>query len=245
MLIGTFGPSTGWVDRTVIYDGQGFRVDGIGPTTPLAVLQYERDGHMTWDSDRARNLAVRLAGEQVEAQAPASQPSVPQAMMGSALPASSATHANSGFFTRIPVSLAIVVIAIAAGLAYWGISSAHHSWNQAAEQASGPGTSGGTPVTVFTWSGGGNGNDGRNSQPFNLQGGHQVFSISSAAGNAGYGLSPMLSFYIRTTDNSSQDPVMPPATGDQTSDLYLPAGTYYVASNTLDCTWSITITEDR
>ena len=80
MVIGTFGASTAWVGRTVTYDGRRFEVEGVGPTTPEAVLAYDRDGHLTWASDDTRRLTMTL----VDAQHPVRAAAAVQTVAGPA-----------------------------------------------------------------------------------------------------------------------------------------------------------------
>jgi type II secretory pathway pseudopilin PulG len=48
MLIATFGPSTAWVGKTITYQDGQFILEGHGPVPPGAVLEYDRQGHLTW-----------------------------------------------------------------------------------------------------------------------------------------------------------------------------------------------------
>ena len=101
----------------------------------------------------------------------------------------------------------------------------------------------GTWLQVFTWSGGGPGNDIRNSAAFTLKGGQQLFSASAAAVPGEYTY-PMSGWTVESADGGYQfEMINPPGMGQSESHLYLPAGSYYVGSNTLDCTWTVVISE--
>jgi len=101
----------------------------------------------------------------------------------------------------------------------------------------GSGASGGTWVQVFDWSGGGSGNDIRNSAPFTLQGGQQYFSVSTVAVTGEYTW-PMASWTVESVDGSGGFAMFaPPDMGLSQTYMYLPAGSYYVSCNTLDCKW--------
>jgi hypothetical protein len=101
------------------------------------------------------------------------------------------------------------------------------------------------PVTVLSWPGGGEGNDIRNSAPFELIGGHQVVTVAATPLSGEYS-NPSLGWYVKAADGREGVELVNPASfGTTRSDLYLPAGSYYLGSNTIDCTWTITITEDR
>ena len=65
----SFGPTTSWVGKTITYESGQFVLEGDGPITPDAVLEYERQGHLVW--------AYEGLGEWV--QAVASRPVVPVA----------------------------------------------------------------------------------------------------------------------------------------------------------------------
>ena len=103
----------------------------------------------------------------------------------------------------------------------------------------------GVMTTVFTWPGGGAGNDIRNSQPFTLNGGHQRVSISSQALTGEYSMA-MQGWTLESADGGGQMEMINPASfGGSQSDLYLPTGSYYLSSNTVDCTWTVTVSEER
>ena len=54
MLIATFGPSTGWLGRTITFDGEMFTLQDHGPISVVDVLNYGRQGQLVWVNDGMR-----------------------------------------------------------------------------------------------------------------------------------------------------------------------------------------------
>src|SRR5665647_1285149 len=48
MLVATFGASTGWVGKTITHEGDKFVLEGFGPITAHAVLDYDTNGQLDW-----------------------------------------------------------------------------------------------------------------------------------------------------------------------------------------------------
>jgi hypothetical protein len=139
----------------------------------------------------------------------------------------------------------LVVLVIGAAIASTPTTSTSTSGSTSSETDGNSDTAPATLVSVFTWSGGGESNDIRNSQPFRLEGGHQVFSYTASPA-AGEYAQPSISWAVFYTDGSGGGEMISPSTvGSGSSDMYLSAGTYYVSANTLDATWSLTIQEER
>lgn len=61
MLIATFGPSTAWNGKTITYETGTFTLEGHGPVTAQAVLDYATDGHLIWASEATRELVKAQA----------------------------------------------------------------------------------------------------------------------------------------------------------------------------------------
>jgi hypothetical protein len=98
---------------------------------------------------------------------------------------------------------------------------------------------------VFTWSGGGPGNDIRNSSPFVLEGGRQLFKASTVAVPGEYSW-PSSGWTVESADGGHGFEMLDfPDMGRHESHLYMEAGSYFVHSNTLDCTWTIEVWELR
>jgi hypothetical protein len=54
MLIATFGPSTAWQSRTITWDEGRFLLEGHGPIGAEDVMEYDRQGHLVWESAGTR-----------------------------------------------------------------------------------------------------------------------------------------------------------------------------------------------
>ena len=54
MLIATFGPTTAWVGKAITFEDGQFVLEGHGTITARAVLEYDRQGHLTWAYDDLR-----------------------------------------------------------------------------------------------------------------------------------------------------------------------------------------------
>ena len=48
VVVATFGPSTGWVGKTILYENHEFVLEGLGPIAAEAVLEFDRQGHLQW-----------------------------------------------------------------------------------------------------------------------------------------------------------------------------------------------------
>lgn len=102
-----------------------------------------------------------------------------------------------------------------------------------------------TWVQVCDWSGGGRGNDQRHSDAFTLIGGQQFFSVSTTAVPGPYSI-PIAGWSVEPVRGEGGfEMYYPHGMGKSSTDMFLPAGTYYVWSNTLDCWWSLGMWESR
>ena len=48
MLVATFGPTTGWNGKTIVYENDTFVLEGHGPIQAEDVFEYGRQGHIVW-----------------------------------------------------------------------------------------------------------------------------------------------------------------------------------------------------
>ena len=62
MLVATFGPTTGWLGRTIIREGDAFILEGHGPISAEAIMGYDRQGHLVWAADGMRAWVESKAG---------------------------------------------------------------------------------------------------------------------------------------------------------------------------------------
>jgi hypothetical protein len=100
-----------------------------------------------------------------------------------------------------------------------------------------------TDDLVFTWSGGGEGNDLRDSAPFTLKGGRQVFHSFAVAVPGENAEWADAAWAVSNFDTGDTLELISPPLGESSTYMYLPAGFYYVSSITMYCTWTVSITE--
>jgi hypothetical protein len=75
MLIATFGPTTEWVGKTIIRDGDIFLLEDHGPVSARDVMEYDRQGHLVWADVGTRAWVGSLALAAPAAPTAAAQPS--------------------------------------------------------------------------------------------------------------------------------------------------------------------------
>ena len=54
MLIATFGPTTGWVGKTITFDNDAFVLQDHGPISANDVMAYHQQRHLVWANDEMR-----------------------------------------------------------------------------------------------------------------------------------------------------------------------------------------------
>ncbi len=59
MLVATFGPSTAWQGREIIWDVDHFILVGHGAIPAAGVLDYDRRGQLLWTEPALRALGRR------------------------------------------------------------------------------------------------------------------------------------------------------------------------------------------
>src|SRR5450759_2698596 len=74
LIVATFGPTTGWVGKTISYEGGAFTLEGVGPLSAPDVLTYDRQVHLVW--------AYAGLQEWVQQQAATSAATFPNAIRG-------------------------------------------------------------------------------------------------------------------------------------------------------------------
>jgi hypothetical protein len=67
MLIATFGPTTGWVGKTIVYEDRHFLLEGHGPIRASDVLSYAQQGFIAWASAKATRLTESAAALEAHA----------------------------------------------------------------------------------------------------------------------------------------------------------------------------------
>ncbi len=59
--IATFGPTTGWHGKRIVYDAGSILIEGIGRVSAPDVLSYEQQGQIEWASPAMRDWLVGVA----------------------------------------------------------------------------------------------------------------------------------------------------------------------------------------
>jgi len=54
MLIATLGPTTAWAGKQITHEGTSFVLEGQGPITAATIMDYDREGHLSWVNDGTR-----------------------------------------------------------------------------------------------------------------------------------------------------------------------------------------------
>lgn len=71
MLIATFNDATGWIGRTITREGDTFILEGHGPITSLAIMEYDLQGHLVWATAGTRAWVASLGGARPRPVSPA------------------------------------------------------------------------------------------------------------------------------------------------------------------------------
>lgn len=71
LVIATFGPSTAWFGKTIIFSDGHFLLEDHGPINAAAVLTYDQQGHLIWAYDGLREWVEQFAGAMASARAAA------------------------------------------------------------------------------------------------------------------------------------------------------------------------------
>ena len=101
MVIGTFGPTTAWNGKTIIFENESFILEGHGTITAQDVVAYAVTGHLTWADEGLRQwVETTAAREQKAAQ--------PEAEMDSDAQLSTENTAAEGEATERPALTSVV-----------------------------------------------------------------------------------------------------------------------------------------
>lgn len=129
MLIATFGPSTGWLGKTITFENNTFVLQDHGPITASDVMHYDEQGHLEWANDGTRAWVGSFADRSGK---PAAAYSKPEALRASTarLSTISAGKTRSPWNQRVTKwHLVFVVVVVVIGLCVmW---PRHHTppWN--------------------------------------------------------------------------------------------------------------------
>jgi len=61
MLIATFGPTTAWVGKTIMREGDAFILEDHGAVSAQVIMEYDAQGHLVWTTAGARAWVGSLA----------------------------------------------------------------------------------------------------------------------------------------------------------------------------------------
>ena len=149
MVIATFGSTTGWSGKTITHEGDVFILEDHGPITAADVMEYDRQGQLTWANDGTRAwVGARVAQS--------AAPTEPRVSGGGPSAASSSPDSS-----RIPLStilsrhlllvvvLAVAVVVVVAVLAVSGVFRGGESQPFAAQ--SGRATSAASARQTDSW----------------------------------------------------------------------------------------------
>ncbi len=54
-VIATFGPTTGWNGRRIVFDNGALLIEGVGPVSGQGVESYAKNGQIAWQSQAMRD----------------------------------------------------------------------------------------------------------------------------------------------------------------------------------------------
>jgi hypothetical protein len=70
MLVATLGPSTEWPGKAIFFENERFTLEGFGPITPKAILEYDRQGQLEWATEGSRSWVQGLTAATTSPAAP-------------------------------------------------------------------------------------------------------------------------------------------------------------------------------
>jgi hypothetical protein len=73
MLVATFGPSTAWTGRKIVFENELITLEAHGVISAQAVVDYDRAGNLTWPSAEMREWVVARARGEAQAEAKAAK----------------------------------------------------------------------------------------------------------------------------------------------------------------------------
>jgi hypothetical protein len=120
MLVATFGPSTAWQGREIIWDADHFILVGHGAITAAGVLDYDRRGQLVWADPALRSWAFEIdlwengGRSSLGSAAGASAPPGAGTAVAAAGPAK---PARRGIPTWVIVVIVVAVLALIAAIA--------------------------------------------------------------------------------------------------------------------------------
>jgi len=122
MLVATFGPTTGWVGKTIDYEGGQFALQGHGLITAADVLNYDQQGQITWAYPGLQEWVQQVAASSSAAPAvvpplAASQPVVPPTSPQPARPSRGVPAWGVALIAVGVIAVVMVVVVVAVAFA--------------------------------------------------------------------------------------------------------------------------------
>jgi hypothetical protein len=110
MLIATFGPTTAWVGKQITHEGGTFVLEGHGEITPAAIMEFDRQGHLSWVNSGTRAWVGSKAMSPATSAVPVAQTPPATSLPSRASDATSAADAQPESRRRTYVKRALIFI---------------------------------------------------------------------------------------------------------------------------------------
>jgi hypothetical protein len=121
MLIATFGSSTAWEGQKITWDEGRFLLEGHGPIGAEDVMEYDRQGHLVWESVGTRawvgskaasaaRVGARRRGADHRSEAAASAETAAASQPGEAVQSGSESRRSTVLKRITMVAIGILVI---------------------------------------------------------------------------------------------------------------------------------------
>jgi len=251
MLIATFGPSTGWVGKRIVYEGQRFVLEGFGEITAQGVLEYDRQAHLDWAYDGLREWVREMAAALPNVSGGTAEATGTPLLVstGAQLPYRPRAASDGRRLRNILVIGGIGLVLVLAIIVIAVVNSAP----PATQPSSGGSSSGGGASETSQWVvvASLSGDTDKTGQVFSLQGGEQRLDYSIAStGVTDYGDMAIAGIYVMDagTDLNTEGgfpEVSPDGGGAASTMMYKSAGGYYLAVTSANCNWVVNVYELR
>ena len=116
MLVATFGPSTAWAGREIIWDVDHFILVGHGAVPAAGVLDYDRRGQLVWADPALRSWASEI-DRGANGGRSSLGPAAGAGTAGATAAAGAAKPARHGIPTWVIVVIVVAVLALIAAVA--------------------------------------------------------------------------------------------------------------------------------
>jgi hypothetical protein len=116
MLIATFGPSTGWVGKTITFENNTFVLQDHGPISASDVMQYDEQGHLVWANGGMR----AWVGARVPAPDVPPSGSMPRTAVAQGFPLIRADDGRTpGLVVASMIGLALVILGLGGAIYFF------------------------------------------------------------------------------------------------------------------------------